>query len=89
MPRYIDIDKLRNMICAKAETVLNCKEVFYYIAKWIEFLPHADVVEVVRCSDCVYRTGYINKNGFEVCPVSGMDITDDDFCSLGERKEQQ
>lgn len=49
--------------------------------------PNPDVVEVVRCSNCVYRTGYINQNGFEICPISNMDITDDDFCSFGERKE--
>lgn len=48
MPRYIDADKLRDMICAKAETVLNGKEVFYYIAKWLEFLPPADVVEMEK-----------------------------------------
>lgn len=25
--------------------------------------------------------------GFLICPASGMEIIDDDFCSYGERKE--
>ena len=46
------------------------------------------MVPVVRCRDCVYaQSAKINKNGFLVCQASGMEITDDDFCSYGERKK--
>ena len=44
-------------------------------------------VEVVRCKDCRYRNGKVNRKGFEVCDATGMDITDGDFCSFGERRE--
>ena len=45
-----------------------------------------DFVEVVRCKDCIYyKDRKVNKKGFEICPVSGMDITPMDYCSLGER----
>ena len=48
----------------------------------------ADVVEVVRCKDCHYwDEAKVNKRGFLICPVSGMDITPNDFCSYGERKK--
>ncbi len=46
----------------------------------------ADVVAVVRCKDCRYRNGKVNRKGFEVCDATGMDITDNDFCSWGERR---
>lgn len=50
--------------------------------------PAADVVEVVRCKDCQYwEKATVNGKGFLICPASGMDITSDDFCSYGERKE--
>lgn len=48
---------------------------------------NCDCVSVVRCKDCRYRKGKVNRKGFEVCDATGMDITDDDFCSYGERRE--
>ena len=46
-----------------------------------------NVNQSVHCKDCRYRNGKINGNGFEICDVTGMDITDADFCSWGERHE--
>lgn len=47
-----------------------------------------DAVPVVRCRDCVnVQSAKINKNGFLVCQASGLEITDDDFCSYGERRD--
>ena len=47
-----------------------------------------DVEVVVRCRECIYfEDSQINKKGFLICPASGMEITDMDFCSYGERKE--
>lgn len=43
MPRYYDIDKLAEMLKAKADTLLNGKEAFLYVAKWLDLLPAADV----------------------------------------------
>ena len=51
--------------------------------------PAADVVEVVRCRDCkYYEQAKLNNKGFLTCPASGMEITEVDFCSYGERREQ-
>ena len=43
--------------------------------------------ELVHCRDCVYMLeAKVNTKGFLICPASGMEITDDDFCSYGERR---
>lgn len=43
--------------------------------------------EVVLCNQCTYwENAKANKKGFLICPASGMEITADDFCSYGERK---
>lgn len=46
MSRYIDVDKLSEMIEARAETLVEGKEAFYYIANWLNKLPPTDVVEI-------------------------------------------
>ena len=51
MARYYDMDKLKALIEAKADTLINGKEAFLYVAKWLNLLPHEDVVprsEVAR-----------------------------------------
>lgn len=59
------------------EQILNCA-------------PAVDAVEVVRCKDCVYqKDAKVNCKGYLICPASGMEITDDDFCSYGERGESE
>lgn len=48
--------------------------------------PVVDVVEVVRCKDCMYKNNAeTNHKGFLICSASGMEITDDDFCSYGKK----
>ena len=42
-----------------------------------------DVVEVVRCKDCKHCT----EIGLPRCRITGRNMTDDDFCSRGERRE--
>lgn len=47
----------------------------------VEFVP------VVRCEDCIYSgEAKVNQKGFLICPASGMEITDMDFCSYGDRR---
>lgn len=58
-------------------------------AEYLDDIPAADVVEVVRCKDCKY-------NGSISCPTfndnpNGKDwqaLEDNDFCSYGERKDK-
>lgn len=52
-----------------------------------EDMPAIDAVPVVRCKDYTYMEDAYACNGFLICPASNMEITDNDFCSYGERKD--
>ena len=59
----------------------------------IEKQPTADVVEVVRCKDCVYRVP-INEQQFSYkgkpamhCVIHSRLRSENDYCSYGERRE--
>lgn len=42
------------------------------------------------CRECKYKEkAKVNVKGFLICPASGMEITDDDFCSYGEPREDK
>lgn len=46
--------------------------------------------EIVECKNCIYqKDAKVNCKGFIICPASGMEITDDDYCSYGERRESE
>ena len=48
------------------------------------------VARVVRCKNCrYYQSAKVNKKGFLICPASGMEITENDFCSYGEPLEMR
>ena len=58
------------------------REVFDSIRKTINDIPAADVVLVVRCKDCKWWDGI-------ECQTRDIDVVDDEeYCSYGERKEQ-
>ena len=45
---------------------------------------------MVQCKECAYwEKAKVNKKGFRICPASGMEITEHDFCSYGERKDNE
>lgn len=47
MPEYIEREKFKNILEAKAEMAIGTpKEVFYNAVKMLELIPTADVVEV-------------------------------------------
>lgn len=53
----------------------------------IDWMPTVDAVPVVRCRECIYaERARVNDKGFTICGASYMDITDNDFCSYGERR---
>ena len=68
---------------------------FQAMAKCNEYMNHGpididlgpDVVPVVRCKICrYYPDAKVNEKGFLICPASGMEITEMDYCSYGQRK---
>ena len=50
-------------------------------------LPAADAAEVVRCKDCKLRCPE-SITVVRHCTLSGIPVDDDDFCSYGERREE-
>ena len=63
--------------------------VAWNIGETIKSIPAADVAEVVRCKDCqYYQDAKINKKGFLICPASGMEISETDYCSYGVRMDK-
>lgn len=63
------------------------------IAAYLNDIPAADVVEVVRCGDCRYRMlCYENDAGekYGKCSLHSIeeDIRDDWFCADGERRSK-
>lgn len=90
MARYYDVDKLKEMIEAKADTLIDGKEAFLYIANWLNLLPTPDVAEVVRCKNCKYLLKDLSDRQAHLCmrnPFCRINVELDDFCSYGERKE--
>lgn len=85
MSRLIDADKLE-----KQEYWGNERCFDYVDAEDIDNAPTVDAVEVVRCKDCKYR---IYKDmGEEIgeiggCALFNCAMTNDDFCSYGEKKD--
>jgi hypothetical protein len=62
----------------------------YEIADEVNNAPTIDAVPVVRCRECIYRQkAKVNRKGFLICPASGMEITDDDYCSYGAKMESE
>ena len=83
--RLIDADALRSFV--EEEFGDNVPYEWAWALTVVDHTPTIDAVPVVRCKDCQYRDeAKVNKKGFLICPASGMEITDDDFCSYGERR---
>ena len=85
--RYIDADKLKSEFDYKHIDMNKTTACVHHknILEIINQQPTADVVEVVRCNDCIYyetcnlRSSHWWKGGYTV---------DIEFCSFGERKEE-
>lgn len=61
-----------------------------HIAEALLNIPTADVTEIVRCKDCqYYQDAKTNKKGFLICPASGMEISETDYCSYGVRMDKE
>lgn len=90
MARYIDADALWEEL-----KKLNWSDdnVMYHIAKvFIEDAPTADVVEVVRCSQCKHLTVHNSPTLYAYCEKEHIRFepfqkdTRTHFCSCGERR---
>ena len=78
--QYVNVKKVHAQIMDAFETALEV----------IETENAVDVVEVVRCKDCIGKAHwYKNDYGLTICGLSGLFVVEDnDFCSYGERREE-
>lgn len=54
----------------------------------VECFQPSDVAPVVRCVNCKHLVAVnVNGKGIPTCRVSGMEVSPDEFCSRGERRE--
>lgn len=88
---YIERGALNDILEARAKMAIGTPvKVYYSAASMAQKLPAADVVEVVRCKDCMHFCEIIGVTSY--CSnrygLNGK-IHCDDFCSYGERKNEK
>lgn len=92
---YIEREKLKQAFAADTQSIRGWDvDLFDLLMDEIDEVPVSDVVEVVRCKDCIHYSSnkpksQLNRSGY--CLLN-EDVTDDrreetDFCSYGERKD--
>ena len=90
MAEYIDKEACLSILRAKANmaVLMDAAPYFEKAAQMLEKLPAADVAPVVRCKDC--DGSQVSDDGeYIICCRLGVGMGFDDFCSCGERKEEQ
>ena len=81
MPRYIDAEKLCELARNHINRTVDCNDIMRF--------PLADVVEVVRCKDCIHRDPEDKKCDCSFQAKGGIfPMDDDNFCSYGERRKE-
>ena len=88
MPRYIDADELIFIGLDNPDD----DHLFEFVPKeFIDNAPTADVVEVVRCKDCIHHKPFMPCEDWRqeyICDVFEWKSEDDDFCSFAERRKE-
>lgn len=100
MPKYINAEALKVAVSAYCDTVkprslgILADVVFHDMRGIIDAAPAADVTQVVRCRDCVCMgkrptlpEGYREDCGW--CMLHGRVVLPEDYCSNGERMEEE
>lgn len=90
MKRYIDANAIRltglTQIDSNGDVLVSLQDVRNALAQ----TPTAEVVEVIRCRDCVHWGG--TTYGFVCRKYSGIEtkvcMGADHYCSYGERREK-
>ena len=82
--RLIDADALKETLTDKV--FVNLSDEYYGTMQAVDEAPTIDAVEVVRCRDCV---SFRYDNGTTYCAPMGLEMQPTDFCSYGERKDDE
>lgn len=83
MPRLIDADELKGYLMQSTA--------YAWVLHAIDNAPTIDAEPVVRCKDCAsFRySGMGGDNGITYCASMGIEMQPTDFCSYGERKDDE
>lgn len=84
MSRYIDAEKFKHIINnSKMYGTMDWHDVLEMLFE----VPTADVVEVVRCKDCIHHKPFPFSDE-HICDVFDWKSEDKDFCSFAERRTE-
>ena len=78
MAEYIERKKLIEFACRHVDGQLDANDIARF--------PTADVVPVVRCKDCEKYNIFGCADGFGWCESFHNGVTDEHYCSHGERR---
>lgn len=80
MSKYVDVDELLNRLPDDLPYKASVKRVLMQA-------PTADVVEVVRCKDCIFAS--VEDGKIKCYNTYGLLVTKEtEYCSRGKRREQ-
>lgn len=97
LDRYFDIGDSYAYNLTRAKSAFACGTMGFddfeefdeeTVADIADYLISKGITIPVRCGECIYMEEAYEKNGFLICPASGMEIMNTDFCRYGERKEK-
>lgn len=96
MPRYIKTDIIAKIVFDKWKECEKIERIIPEIRRAIMYESTDDVVEVVRCKDCVYIDVLDTEQYYARCNWHGRlfltygsaDDTRNWFCASGERREE-
>ena len=90
MAEYIERNKLIEDIDVAMNNTGMGRVVGETMKRYIKRLPAADVVEVVRCKDCVRRNQSADLSDSVLCTwLHNLSMPKDGYCSYGEREGKQ
>lgn len=91
MSRYIYEDALKEVIQRMWENRKITNTKYNTFLEILDYVPTAEVVEVVRCKDCEdWQDDWIpscGDNGSHYCATMDSVMKPTDFCSYAERRE--
>lgn len=96
MKRYVDVDKILEIASGHKDFTQSIADLTS-LREVLEDTPTADVAEVVHCKDCKHFLDKQRKNHQGICMCGEKDTSyasdfypyADDFCSYGERKDEE
>lgn len=87
MAEYIERSYIRKMAMLEMAYTMETETDAAVVLRMIDDAPGADVAPVVRCKGCKHYAFGADGRAMFHCDKHDCTMYDDDFCSYGERKE--